>query len=116
MTNKLKPIDPNFFIPVKEPRLRIDNTKLVEDFRLKGGKILHVHSDMPDGRGMTLAFIAKSGRVEVATSVQHRNDSFTKKIGTKLAIEHFIAGKTINLPIIGRKVTRRLQETFSNMV
>ena len=99
---------------VKAPRGVIDNTKIVEDFRLRGGRILHVHD--PLGRGMTLAFIPRSGRVEVATSVQHRNDSFTKKIGTKTAIEHFDAGKTVNLPIISKKVTKTLQFAFGCLV
>lgn len=107
----LKPVP---IVIKKAPREVIDNTKLVEDFRLRGGKILHVHD--PLGRGMTLAFIPRSGRVEVATSVQHRNDSFTKKIGTKLAIEHFDAGKTVNLPIVGKKVTNTLKFAFSVLV
>jgi hypothetical protein len=36
--------------------------------------------------------------IEVATALTHRRDRFTRKVGTKTAIEHFLAGKTIILP------------------
>lgn len=99
--------------PIKNVREKIDNSKIVDEFRQIGGKILHVQGS---NRSMTLAFIPKNGRVEVATSIVHRNDTFTKKIGTKLAIESFHSGKFIALPIAGRRVTRALQSTFSYLV
>ncbi len=77
----------------------IDNTVLVTDFRKLGGQILHVPPQGKRVRGMTVAFIPKNGRVEIATAIQHRNDNFTKKVGTKTAIEHFNAGKTVFLPV-----------------
>ena len=80
----------------------INNTELVHQFRLDGGKIIHMRPRLISpgfwSRGMTVAFKPKGSRVEISTAVQHRHDTFTKKIGTKLAIEHFIAGKTIFLP------------------
>jgi hypothetical protein len=92
----------------------INNTKLVEEFRARGGRIAHVHQpNNHDGtRAMTIAFIDHSGRVEVATSVTHRNDTFTKKVGTKLAIEHFLAGKTVSIPLQNR---RRVTDFLLNM-
>ncbi len=76
----------------------IDNTELVEAFRCSGGRLFHV---LPTGklRGMTFAYRVKGSRIEFATSVQHRNDTFTKKMGTKTAIEHFQAGNTVHFPL-----------------
>lgn len=82
--------------PKPEP---IDNTELVEQFRAEGGRIYHALPYHSGRRGVTFAFKVKGGRVEFATAVQHRNDTFTKKIGTKTAIEHFHAGKTVFLPL-----------------
>ncbi len=78
----------------------INNTELVTEFGTEGGRILHIRPS--DGnRGMTFAYKRKGGRVTFSTSVQHRHDEFTKKMGTKLAIEHFHDGKTVSLPISG---------------
>jgi len=87
--------------PAKEKAPRIDNTEAVLAFRAKGGRILHVH---PEGflRGVTFAFVAKGNRITFATGVQHTKDAFTRKIGTKTAIEHFNEGKVVVLPFIGR--------------
>jgi|ERR1044072_6832586 hypothetical protein len=75
----------------------IDNTELVSQFHDCGGKLLHIRP--ADGkRGMTFAYRVKGSRIELATAVQHRNDDFTKKMGTKTAIEHFVAGKTVFFP------------------
>jgi hypothetical protein len=105
--------------PVEKPE-PIDNTELVKEFRAEGGHILHVHSYRNnDGhRALTVAFIPRSGRIEVATSVTHRNDTFTKKIGTKAAIEHFRAGRTIDVPLLkqGKGPTRQLWEMFNRAV
>lgn len=81
--------------PVKE---KIDNTALVEDFRAEGGQITHIHVRNPKARSMSLAFKDLGSRIELATSVTHRNDTFTKKIGTKVALEHFSSGKTVFIP------------------
>jgi len=88
--------------PAKTPKTKIDNTLLVKAFHDEGGRIFHIRPHdgytQPD-RGMTVAYKKKSGRIEMATSVTHRNDTFEKKIGTKTAIEHFRAGQTVNLPV-----------------
>ena len=81
----------------------IDNTELIAQFRSEGGQILHIRPrklGYENGytRGMTVAFKQKGSRIEISTAVQHRNDSFTKKIGTRTAITHFHAGKTVILP------------------
>jgi hypothetical protein len=80
----------------------IDNSELVERFRAEGGQIVHIIPKKLLGgqytRGITVAFKRKSGHIEMATAVQHRNDTFTKKMGTKTAIEHFDAGRTVSLP------------------
>jgi hypothetical protein len=83
----------------------IDNTELVRQFRAEGGGVMHMrplrlaYQDGRTTRGVTVAFKKKGGRMEIATAIQHRSDCFSKKVGTKTAIEHFHAGKTITLPI-----------------
>lgn len=85
-------------LPVRNVVEPINNTDIVEAFRANGGRLFHA---LPKGkrRGVTFAYIVKKSRIEIATGVQHRHDPFTKKVGTKNAIEHFNAGKTINLPL-----------------
>lgn len=93
--------------PKPEP---IDNTDAVSAFRAEGGHILHqLPQRLGDGtrtRGVTFAFKLKGGRVQIATSVQHRADIFTKKVGTKTALEHFAAGQVITLPTSAKKVSQ----------
>lgn len=99
---------------IKNVREKINNTKLVDEFKAIGGKILHFNGKR---RSMTVAFIPKNGRVEIATAITHRNDTFTKKIGTKLAIENFHEGKIINLPFCSRRhITRDLQTSLNFLV
>lgn len=85
----------------------VNNTELVRVFAEQGGKLLHLRPrQLHNGtwtRGMTVAFKVKGGRVELATAVQHRNDTFTKKLGTRTAIEHFNAGKTVHFPMRSNK-------------
>lgn len=51
-------------------------------------------------RGFTIAYKRKNRNVvEIATSIVHTNDTFTKKVGTRLAVEAFVAGRTTYLPI-----------------
>lgn len=91
----------------------INNTDLVLAFKAIGGRVMHIRPGRSRPRGMTIAFIQKNGRIEVATAVQHRVDDFTKKIGTKTAVEHFNAGKTVTLPFSGgRDDDWKLQDVF----
>ena len=87
-------------IPAPAPKPEpINNSKLVEAFRAEGGEIYHLRPDNILGRGITFAYKQKRNRIEIATAVQHGDDDFTKKIGTKTAIERFNAGRTIFLPL-----------------
>jgi hypothetical protein len=81
--------------PKREP---INNAEIVEQFRDGGGRILHIRPNARR-RGVTIAYVPKGRRVEIATAVTHTNDCFAKKVGTKTAIEHFRDGRTIVLPI-----------------
>ena len=86
----------------------INNTDLVNAFRAGGGRIIHflpyrIGFGGRMTRGMTFAYERKNGRIEFATAVQHRNDTFSKKAGTKTAIEHFLAGKTVVFPVSTEK-------------
>lgn len=82
----------------KEKPAPINNTELVEEFRQEGGRIVHFRDDGQQ-RGTTFAYRLKGKRVEIATALTHTVDTFTKKVGTKVAIEHFRAGKTVFLPV-----------------
>lgn len=75
----------------------IDNSDAVEAFRQKGGRILHYQGRR--FKGVTIAFIRGGSTIEIATSVVHPSDVFTKKVGTKNAIERFNDGQTVVLPI-----------------
>lgn len=92
----------NIIIPNKEKPEPVDNTELVAAFRAIGGQVLHIRPGKfgdKKSRGLTFAFIVKGSRVQIATAVQHRNDAFTKKLGTKTAIGHFLEGKTVFFPL-----------------
>lgn len=96
----------------------INNKELVLAFRAEGGGIMHIRPVKTyDGngltRGMTVAFKQKGGRIEFATSVQHRADDFTKKIGTKTAIAHFREGKTVTVPVRGAYPVQDLQRAMT---
>ncbi len=95
----------------KEPaRATIDNTELVEEFRKEGGRIVHVR-ETPRNRGVTFAYRVRGRRIELATALTHSVDTFTKKVGTKTAIEHFREGKTIFLPF-GKDATVAASLTY----
>lgn len=96
----------------------INNTELMVGFRAEGGGLFHVRPEkipFSNGkytRGMTVAYKVLSGRIELATAVQHRNDSFTKKIGTLTAIDHFRKGKTVCIPVRDNRPIDTLQAAF----
>ncbi|QDP50578.1 MAG: hypothetical protein Tp1125DCM00d2C21254131_19 [Prokaryotic dsDNA virus sp.] len=90
----------------------IDNTELVEEFRKEGGNIFHVRED-EQHRGVTFAYKVKGRRIEIATALTHTVDTFTKKVGTKTAIDHFHNGNTIFLPYHDR---HRATLVFDNLV
>ena len=81
----------------KKPE-RINNDEAVAQFRNAGGNIIHVRPELPEDRGMTFAYVRQGSRIVFSTAVQHRADVFTKKMGTRIAIEHFLQGKTVTLP------------------
>jgi hypothetical protein len=71
---------------------------------IHGIGIVHIRSDTGKG-GMTAAFkkavSTRSGNmVTVAVSTCSSKDQFNKKIGRELAVERFLRGETIKLPIL----------------
>ena len=84
-------------------RPTINNSQAVQDFRREGGGILHMRPEFDQDRGLTLAFKVGRRHVQVATALQHKADNFTKKIGTKLALERFANGQSITLPLTNPK-------------
>lgn len=107
-------MEKTYEIPVKIKPEPINNTDLVNKFRAEGGGIFHVRPVF-SRRGVTIAYRLKSSRVEFANAVQHGADDFTKKIGTKTAIEHFLAGKTVTMPTRAKTATD-LHELLYRMV
>jgi hypothetical protein len=110
---KVRPIPAGLVIPAAAAKPDpINNTEIIADFKAMGGRVMHFRPDrFYNVRGMTIAFIQKSGRIEVATAVQHRADDFTKKVGTKTAIEHFFAGKTVTIPL--RRSSRSSSDDYT---
>lgn len=94
-------------IPEKPAKVHIDNTEAVTAHRANGGGLFHVRprrrGDGKWTRGFTVAYKVKGGRIEFATSVQHRADVFCKKVGTKVALQHFNEGKTVTMPFSAMK-------------
>lgn len=82
--------------PNPTPVAKSNNGELL---KLHNLKIIHFRPT-DHHPGVTIAFQhTNKNVVEVATAVVHPFDTFTKKVGTKLAIENFIGGRTVFLPI-----------------
>lgn len=82
-----------------------ERVRLLQAARADGVSIVHVKHYSNYG-GITVAF-AKSNKyrsgdmVTVAVQTCSRSDSFSKKVGTYLALCKFYDGKTIQLPLVG---------------
>jgi hypothetical protein len=85
--------------PVVEPKPKINNTEIVTALRADGGGIVHCRPSSKSDKGFTTAYIRKGRRLIVTTAVQHSADTFSKKVGTKVAIERLRAGNCIVLPL-----------------
>ena len=67
-----------------------------------GLNVVHFRPAEEYHNGMTVAFktVGRNAKViEVATALVHPLDKFTRKIGTRTAVEAFLSGRTILLPI-----------------
>lgn len=81
----------------------LSNQELMER---AGVNVVHIAPDTansfrPKGRkGVTVAFkqAAPGLNIELAVAVCNPEDTFTKKIGTRVAVANFIAGKRVFLP------------------
>lgn len=110
-----------------------DVKQFVEDYRqelmlkakLCGVGIVHIkeHNSWRKG-GMTVAFKKcnqyKNGRmVEVAVAVCSPEDTFSRKIGTQVALEKFFSGETIELPLLTffmpEDINQAVKEAFTAM-
>lgn len=75
----------------------INNKKLLET---SGVRVVHTQG-MFGGRRVTVAYkqpFGPGGVIEISTAIANPHDVFSKKEGTKLAVERFLAGKTITVP------------------
>ena len=80
-------------------------TKLLEAAKANGIGIVHVHPSWNNKGGITIAFKKsskfKSGSmVDVAVATCSSQDTFSRKIGTTLALEKFNDGETVQLPLL----------------
>lgn len=94
--------------------------------KLCGVGIVHIKSDEGGWRkgGMTIAFKKSNhyprGRmVEVAVAVCSPDDTFSRKVGTKLALEKFFSGEVIELPLLEfyspQDINQAVKQAFYNM-
>lgn len=112
LTAFASPPKPETVKKAKAPRIRIDNTEAIAD---AGVKIIHF-SYGKEG-GMTVAYRQngrKSRTIEIATAVTHPKDTFTKKIGTRLAVERFEAGETVFIPNFEGNAFQTIQYMFGD--
>lgn len=101
----------------KASGIGIDNSDLLKE---TGLRVIHLNPKMgsydgPNHNGMTIAFRVtgrNSNTIEIATAVNHPKDSFTKKIGTKLAVERFKSGRTVHVPNICNNAVETIQYMF----
>jgi len=76
-----------------------DNGKLLADNNLR---VVHFGPDYrisPKDRPFTVAYRGLGDMVEVATAVVHPKDKFIRKLGTRTAVDKFIAGNTVKIPV-----------------
>ena len=79
--------------------------ELLEAARARGIGIVHIHPDWNNKGGITIAFKKSSkyrsgSMVDVAVATCSNQDTFSRKIGTTLALEKFDEGETIQLPLL----------------
>lgn len=105
-----------FFGTLTPKRERINNTALLAS--APGVKVVHVR---PDGnsprlrrKAMTVAFRQnhKGHNIEIATAIVNPDDAFSRKIGTKLAVENFLDGKTTTIPDAYGNAVRSIRYMF----
>lgn len=82
----------------------VQELSLIDKAQLLGVKLVHIKSDTNPKGGLTVAFKKispfNSGRmVEVAVATCSIEDTFSRKIGTQIALTNFFEDKTINLPL-----------------
>ena len=75
---------------------KINNTQLLAD---TGLRVIHRVPMETHGRGMTIAFRPTTKPVvEISTAILKNGDTFSKKMGTKTAVENFQKGRTVFVP------------------
>lgn len=77
---------------------------LLQKAEILGVSVVHIFDECAPKGGMTVAFrkvspFAKGTMVEVAVATCSKEDSFSRKTGTKLALESFFNGEVIQLPL-----------------
>lgn len=88
---------------VSEKAPRVDNGPLLQENDLKVYHVRPATNENPTCavRGMSIVYRRKNRNcVEIATSIVHTNDEFQKHEGTRIAMEHFLSGKTVLLPLL----------------
>ena len=76
-------------------KTKINNAKVLAD---NGLSIVHINR-VGEGRSMTIAFKGSRNIIEIATSITHPDDQFSRKVGTQKAVEAFLIGKKVRVPM-----------------
>ena len=103
--------EPKFPFPTAMPGAKISSTvytyraQLIDKAKLLNVYTIHIFDKQYPKGGMTIALRKisqhKSGKmVECAVANCSDQDTFSKKIGTTIALEKFFDGQTIELPLL----------------
>jgi hypothetical protein len=67
--------------------------------------------------GVTVAYRHKSVNtfVEIATSICRDDEVFSRKLGTRTAVDQFVLGRVIRVPLYGRDAAEVVQELFDGI-
>jgi hypothetical protein len=104
----------NFPFPKDKPRVgdlnrlqtaTFEHAVMVQDFEAQGVRVMHIFNKHRPRGGFTVAYrpcsnFKSTKMVECAVSTCSAEDTFNKRIGTKIALSNFGNGKTIDLPIL----------------
>lgn len=104
----------------RPPAQRINNTTLLAASGLRVVHFLPQRLNTATGRGegLTVAYrpvVKRPTVIEISTTVCRKGDTFSRKMGTRGAVENFQAGRTVFVPTMGDVgPVQSLRDMFSN--
>ena len=98
---------------------------LLRKANVLGVRVVHVFDDNHPKGGLTIAFRkavpehTSTNMVEVSVATCSRLDTFSRKIGTEMALSNFFEGLVVELPLsfgyVDEDLNKVVKEAFSNM-